>query len=380
MLFNRNKYTLALLVCCFNLAHADVLITVKQDDFDVVVEVSGELDLSNETSGSTVILNEGTVEGGFFPSRACVAAGKSTSNNLTGWRADNFASVPNALFGAIASGSSAADFSEGDYISICGQLYGGQRGTLTVESGAAGSISGSSRWEGTNYQRLGLPTSGISYKWETKGGETITVVIEEQAEIPKVNSVLDINIQEVGSNVVATVTGSLDLRGEKAKEYNPRLVRRPSVSPGPVRYLTFGQRTFFTMRARRLPLFERKPEVEIFTEQGVPVNASESSGDFFSIEVGDSFLYPSDFSNGPLESETVWENSTLQKLNLRSGSYLWKTLGGATIRLKIGNDSDPSAPLPVSMLNRPMTLVLILLLMLMSAISFGQANRNLTRG
>lgn len=374
MLSNQGKYGLALLVCCFNLAHADVLITVKQDDFDVVAEVSGELDLSNEPSPDTYSAGDESVEGLLSPASDCVSLGNSKGAELTGLVSSNFPVVPNKLFTSINGASTEAVFSEGDYISVCGPRAGG--GRLVVETGFTGPISGSSRWENTNYQRLSLPAPG-SFVWQTDGGEKITLVIEEQAPIPRVDSVLNINIRQVGSDVVATVSGELDLRGETSKEFNPGLIRRPSVRPSFNGYLSFGQRSFFSARSLRFPLpFESEPQTELFTGLETTINASESLGAFFSMELSefgnDSFLYPDGFVSGPLDSETVWTDFTIQELGLRSGSYTWKTFGGATINVIIGKSPLPAASQPIPSLSGPILIAFCLLLMLGAAVRLGR--------
>ncbi len=151
-----------------------------------------------------------------------------------------------------------------------------------------------------------------------------------------------ITINQVGSNVVATGRGTIDITDFTlgASGQYPAFIEPwyPQFALG-----TFTDAVYFLFSGYVGPAFNT-------VGPGGITYASSSSGDYVGVGLGE-LLLPSGYVSGtPLSNTTMWDNATFASLGLTPGSYIW-SFGS-------GPDSDSITMIIGSSVPEPTTLVM----------------------
>jgi hypothetical protein len=155
---------------------------------------------------------------------------------------------------------------------------------------------------------------------------------------PPVQAAYIATLEQVGSNVVATGTGTIDLTG---LSFNQSVDEPASMSPV-VGYIVTGPAP---MTATLSDLYTGFAGPTSFGSKGATF-ASSGSGDVVGIDPPDNFLVvPHGYVSGALSDTSTYDNQTLSSLGVTPGTYVWTWGSGASddsFTLEIG-----AAPAPV---------------------------------
>jgi hypothetical protein len=157
------------------------------------------------------------------------------------------------------------------------------------------------------------------------------------------SSSMTITIEQVGSNVVATASGSVDLGG----------LTFGLISQGPAEVDPLGA-VLLVGSGGSFDLDYRISGPTNFGS-GVFTHASTGTGDAFAIDgfAGDIGVPVGYVSGTPLFGTAVWDNSTLAALGLTPGTYTWSWGSGASadpVTVYAGVPAPSSIPEPASSL------------------------------
>ncbi len=180
---------------------------------------------------------------------------------------------------------------------------------------------------------------------------------------PRAQAAYIVTLEQVGSNVVATGSGTIDLSGLSYVETSAQVVEivptiafintGPTVPGEPSQ--PDGLQDFYTGFT---------PGPESFGP-GFATPFSSSSGDLVGIEGNsaptyDQLLVPAGYVSGSaLSSSATWDDATFATLGVTPGTYVWTWGDGDSFRLNIGTAAVPEPP-SLLLLALPLGLVALL--------------------
>jgi hypothetical protein len=167
-----------------------------------------------------------------------------------------------------------------------------------------------------------------------------------------------VTLAEVGSDVVAVGSGSIDLTGLSLIDNSPGNIAATGIIP-PLALIATGPRPQARMDTYLALTPSGPSSFGVFT--GV-VAADTGGGDFVWFRGPNLFGLPHGYvSNDPLLSDAEWLNQSLAGLGAQVGTYVWTWGDGANqnFTLKIGDGTNPEPPEPPSVIPEPPSLTLL---------------------
>jgi len=150
-----------------------------------------------------------------------------------------------------------------------------------------------------------------------------------------------INVDQVGSDVVATITGSINVDAlDRAYTYTYNQVGLISGADNYDGLVGVGE-------SATVALFNTVAEHHDISTSPLYFHATSNTGGHFQIrEVNYSdqglLMLPYDYvSNSPINSTSTWSGSTITGMGLISGTYIYPLGNGETITLNIGQGPSP---------------------------------------